>query len=191
MGNERGVEDSVRAFLTASIAPLVPGTDAETMGQFLERVVPLFPSFATLSWLVMMILNAALAQALLVKWGKAMRASPDYAATDVPEWASWALVAAAALKLLSSGDLEYLAQNLVVILAAPFFFVGLAVAHTLVRRTRMPGASLAVLYTFLMLFTWFAVLVAAIGFAEQWAKLRERFGQLPGGFTPRHQPEDE
>ena len=191
MGNEGGIEASVRDFLTNSIAPLLPSADSDQIGLFLDRVVPLFPSFATLSWLAMLMVNATLAQALLVKWGKAMRASPDYAAIETPEWISWALVAAAAFKLLSSGDLEYVAQNLVVILAAPFFFVGLAVVHTLLRRTRLTGAGLAAFYTCLMLFTWLAVLVAALGFAEQWAKLRERFGQAPGSLAPRHQPEDE
>jgi hypothetical protein len=191
MGNDGGVEASVRALLVSAITPLVPGAEVDQMSSLVDRVAPLFPSFATLSWLLMMLVNAALAQALLTKWGKAMRATPDYAQIELPEWTSWLLVVAAALKILSSGDLEYLAQNLVVVLAAPFFFVGLAVVHTLVRRTRFPGAGLAVFYTCLMLFSWFAVLVAAVGFAEQWARLRDRFGPLSGPLAPRPQPDDE
>ena len=181
----------MRTFLSEWFAALYSGVESDVTSQILERVVPLFPALATLSWLVVMIIDAALAQGLLVKWGKALRASPDYASIEAPEWAYWALVAAAALKLASSGDVEYLAQNLVVVLSAPFFFVGLAVAHTLVQRTRLPAASLIVFYFLLLISTWFAVLVAAIGFVEQWARLRVRYGSTSRDLTPRHQSEDE
>jgi hypothetical protein len=191
MGNDGGVEASIRAFLTGALGPLIPTEQTDEINVFLDRVVPLFPSFATLSWLVMLIANAALAQNLLTRWGKALRASPDYTQVQTPEWSYWLVIAAATLKILSTGDIEYLAQNLVLILGAPFFFVGLAVAHALVRRTRFPGSGLAAFYLFLMLFTWFGALVAAVGFLEPWTRLRDRFGAASAGLAPYRPPDDE
>jgi hypothetical protein len=132
----------------------------------------------------MLIANATLAQALVTKWGTALRASPDYTRIEAPEWSYWLLVAAAALKIVSNGDGEYLAQNLTAILAAPFFFVGLAVAHVMVRRARYPGLALAAFYAMLMFFTWFALVVAAIGFLEPWTRLRERYRSASRSLAP-------
>jgi hypothetical protein len=191
MGNEGGIEASIRSFLTISLAPMVSNTEMDQIGPFLDRVVPLFPSFATLSWLVMLTANAALAQSLLTKWGAALRAAPDYTQVAAPEWSYWLVVGAAGLKILTTGEFEYLFQNLVLILAAPFFFVGLAVAHVLVRRTRFPGAGLAAFYMLLMVFTWFGALVAAVGFLEPWTRLRDRFRPVPAALAPYREPNNE
>lgn len=191
MGAGTGVEASVRGFLSGALTPLVPATEADQLNDFLNRIVPLFPGFATMSWLVMLVANAALAQSALTKWGHALRATPDYASLDAPEYAYWLFVGAAGLKVVSTGDFEYLGQNLVLILASPFFFVGLAVAHTLARRTRFAGTALAGFYLLLMFFTWFAALVAAVGFFEPWTRLRERYGPGSTNLAPRTRPDDE
>lgn len=190
-GVQGGIEDSIRGFVSASFAQIMPVGPTDPGGEVVERIVPLFPAFATLSWLAMLIINAALAQALLVRWGKAMRPSPRYSAIDIPDWANWAIVGAATLKLASSDDLEYLAQNLVVILAGPFFLVGLAIAHSLVHRLKMPGLALGLFYFALMIFAWFPAALAALGFAEQWVRLRDRYGHTTRALAPHNQSEDE
>ncbi len=87
----------------------------------------------------------------------------------------------AADALLGPGELEYIGRNLVIILAVPFFFLGLAVIHALARRAVPMAMLLAVFYFVfygLLLFTgWAAMMaVAAIGLIEQWGGgLRRRF----------------
>lgn len=190
-GVQGGIEDSIRAFITASFAKLVPVGPNDPSNDVIERIVPLFPAFATLSWLAMLVINAAVAQAFLVRKQKALRPSPRYGAIEIPDWANWAIVGAAALKLASSDDLEYLAQNVVVILAGPFFLVGLAIAHCLSHRLKMPGLGLGLFYVALMIFAWFPAVLAALGFAEQWVRLRDRYGLTARALTPHNQSEDE
>ena len=194
-GVQGGIENSISSFVETIIAQIVKmmalDLNSDGIDVLADRMTMLFPAVTTLSWLLMMVVNATLAQALLVKWGKALRPSPRYRAIEVPEWAYWAIVTAAAVKLVSSGDVEYVAQNLVVILGAPFFLVGLAVAHSLAPRLKMPGLGLGLLYASFMILTLAPVVVAAVGFAEQWVRLRERYGRIASTLTPHSQSEDE
>jgi hypothetical protein len=193
MGTAGGVEASIREFLEVSFSQLMPIGDNDPGGEMIDRLVPMFPALAMLSWLAMLTINATLAQAILVKRGMALRASPHYRAIEAPEWAYWAIVAAAILKLLGTGEFEYLAQNLVMIFAAPFFFVGLAVVHSLADRLKSPATGLTIFYVLLsfMIFSWMGLLVTALGFAEQWLRLRDRYGRIARSLMPRNQSEDE
>lgn len=193
MGTENGMESSIRGFIEASLSQLMPIGENDPGGEVIDRLVPLFPAFAMLSWLGMLTINATMAQGILVKQGKALRASPHYRSIEAPEWAYWALVAAAALKLVSTGDAEFLAQNMTMILATPFFFVGLSVVHSLSGRLKAPTVGLTIFYVLLsfMIFSWLGFAVAALGFAEQWLKLRDLYGSRKPSLMPRNQSEDE
>ena len=143
-------------------------------------LIPLLPAAIVSSWLLMATLNAIAAQGLLTRLRKNRRPEPQYSSLEMPEWASWALVAAAAVALLSSGDLEFLARNLTMILATPFFFAGLGTAHQLVRRLGAPGMALAALYVVLLFSSWAAIAVAGLGIADQWTDLRRRYAPQQG-----------
>lgn len=188
-GTQGGIETSVNDFVEGIILQIVKmmAIDMSTadVDVLVGRMAALFPAVTTLSWLIMMLVNAAIAQALLVKWKKSLRASPRYSAIEAPEWAYWAIVAVAAVKLIGSGDLEYVAQNLVVILATPFFLVGLAVAHTLAPRLKFPGLGLGLIYASFFILPIAPVAVAAVGFAEHWLRLRDRYGRSASNLPPR------
>jgi len=113
--------------------------------------------------------------------GRNLRPSPAYAETTLPQWVSWPLVAAAALSLVGSGDIQFLGRNLAMVLAVPFFFVGLAVVHALARRVAYKGLILISFYVVLVLSGWAMVAVAGIGIAEQWFGVRNRFAGPPTG----------
>jgi len=190
-GIEASIADFVESFVTRVSQIAALNLDAEAINLLVNRAAALFPAMTALSWLFMMIANAVIAQALLVKWGKAQRPSPRYSMIEMPEWAYWVIVGAAVVKLLGSGDVEYVAQNVVIILGTPFFLVGLAVAHNIAPRLKMPGLGLGLLYASFFIFTWAPVVVAAVGFAEHWARLRDRYGRSAQTLAPRNQSEDE
>jgi hypothetical protein len=194
-GAQGGIENSINRFVETIITQIVKmmalDLNSDGVDLLVDRMTMLFPAVTTLSWLLMIVVNATVAQALLVKWNKALRPSPRYRSIEAPEWAYWAIVGAAAIKLIGSDDLEYVAQNLVVILGVPFFLVGLAVAHSLAHRLKMPGLGLGLLYASFLVLTWAPVAVAAMGFAEQWVRLRDRYGRIASTLTPHSQSEDE
>ena len=147
--------------------------------QFVALLTPLFPGVVGTTWVMLTVLNGAVAQALLVRMKRNLRPSPSFSGLALPHWMSWLVVGGATVALIGSGQMEYIGRNLVVILAVPFFFLGLAVIHAAIKRTPFPGALLAVFYLAFMFFGWIVFAVAGIGLAEQWAGLRQRFAS-PG-----------
>ena len=122
--------------------------------------------------------NATLAQRLVKKLGKNLRPTPTYNRLTLPDWISWFLVASASLALIGSGDIEYMGRNLAMITATPFFFVGLAIIHSVTRYVNFPMAMLLGTYLALLMTSWAAVVVAGVGIIEQWYNLRQRLPAL-------------
>lgn len=179
---EAGIEGSVRDLLAGAAsmaAPNLADVDRET---FVGYLAPLFIGASGVTWLLMLVVNAVLAQAVLARRGWNLRPTPNWSALTLPEWMTWPLVGTAVVALVSSGDMEYLAHNLVLIFAAPYFFLGLAVVHSLARLAPRKGLVLTAFYVTLGLFLAFAgAAVVGLGVIEQWAGVRRRFvGPGPG-----------
>jgi len=178
-GGEAGIENAVRGLLTA-VSGMIGNFDEETRTALVDQVAPLFPGFAAVIWLALLIGNAVLAQTLLTLRGLNRRPRPQWAALRLPAWFDWPLVGAAAVALISDGDIAYIARNVVVILLAAYFLVGLAVVHAFGQRSPSRGLMLATFYGMMMLFfVIVAALVAALGVAEQWIGVRRRFSAGP------------
>ncbi len=170
---EAGIEGAVSTYLDRAFQIMAPALGAADRVNVVAAFTPLFPGFVVTSWVVMTAVNGVLAQAGLVRLGRSLRPQTPLADLKLPEWMSALLVAAAAVALLAPGELEYIGRNLVVILAVPFFFLGLAVIHALARRAVPQTTLLAVFYFvfyILLLVTgdWAAVMVAGVGLVEQW-----------------------
>jgi predicted membrane protein DUF2232 len=170
-----GIEGEVRELLTTVGHVAAPGLDEADHRALAERLTPLFLGFSAITWLVMMIVNSGLAQSLLAARGWNRRPRPRWSQLRLPGWFDWVLVATAATALVTDGDAGFLARNIVMILLTPYFFVGLAVTHVVLRRAPMPGLAFAAFYGILLVFFLIAGgIVAAIGVIEQWIGLRDR-----------------
>jgi hypothetical protein len=182
LSSERGFQEIVADNLDYLLATMTPHLGDARRAHQVGMMAPMFPGAVGGSWLVMSVVNGALAQAILVRMQRNLRPSPAYVETTLPQWMSWPLVAAATLALVGSGDLQYLGRNLAIVLAVPFFFVGLAVVHTAVRRVAYKTLFLILFYLLLVTWEWMLVAVAGIGVVEQWIGLRIRLvGPSSGG----------
>ena len=171
----QGIEGEVRQLLAAVGQIAAPGLGEASRQALVDQLTPLFLGFSAITWLVMMIVNAGLAQSLLAARGWNRRPSPRWSRLRLPGWFDWVLVGTAATALVSSGDASFLARSILMILLTPYFFVGLAVTHVIVRRAPMPALMLAVFYLVLLVFFLIAAgIVAAIGVVEQWIGVRKR-----------------
>jgi Predicted membrane protein (DUF2232) len=170
-----GIEGEVRELLTTVGHVAAPGLDEADHRALVDRLTPLFLGFSAITWLVMMIVNSGLAQSLLAARGWNRRPRPRWSQLRLPGWFDWVLVATAATALVADGDAGFLARNIVMILLTPYFFVGLAVTHLVLRRAPMPVLALGAFYGILLVFFLIAGgIVAAIGVVEQWIGLRDR-----------------
>jgi len=177
-GESGGLEGTVRAALNAGLARLAPSADAVTRASAVDLWAPVFPGLAVASWMVMMLINGTLAQAILVRSGRNKRPSPRYSEIALPRWLAGALAATLALWLVGDGVLAFAGKSMTIIVALAYVLQGLAVVHSLSRGWAGRRLMLIVFYLLLLfLLGWRSVaLIAGLGLVEQWVGLRHRLG---------------
>ena len=173
--NGVGIEAAVTASLRQGLQALMPALPATDLDTAIGMLAAFFPGTVGASWLAMLVINAMLAQNILVRMGRNIRPAIDYDRLELPGWASWALVAAAVIALVGTGDVEYIGQNGAMVLVVPFFFLGLAVAHFLANRTAFPGTAVTTIYIAMLFSRWALLAVAGLGIIEQWVGIRRQF----------------
>jgi hypothetical protein len=179
-GVEGGLEGAARAFLEAKFETLGMDTGTPEIGRMIGLVVPYFPALVAASWFPMVVVNAVLAQGALTQFKRNRRPSPKFTTLDLPGWMTTAL-AVALLASFIPGRIGMIGQNAAIILTLPFFFLGLAVIHSLSHRIGPRGLFLGLVYVFLVLSGWLAIFIAGLGIIEQWALLRRRFAAAGKG----------
>ncbi|MBT7267543.1 MAG: DUF2232 domain-containing protein [Rhodospirillaceae bacterium] len=173
---EGGIVKVIEEFLDKILAARLQFGSPAQRHLLVERLVPLFPAISAASWILMTLVNSLLAQTILIRAGRNLRPAAQYSSINAPEWLYWGLVGAGLMALLGSGSFEYVGRNLAIVLAIPFFFIGLGVIHTLAKLLRSPSIALTAFYFLMVISSWAIFVVAIIGFFEEWNDLRHRFG---------------
>lgn len=174
MGQPGGLRGAIETFVVGSLRELgAIEPDVQPSPQ-LDQMLFLFPGLMGVSWLIMVVLNLALAQYLAMRMQWQRRPSPELGAMELPRWLWPALAAAALLSLLGGEGVGFVARAALIILIVPHGFLGLAVVHTLARRWSQPGLALALIYGSILILGWPLLLVVALGLVEDWAGLRQR-----------------
>jgi len=173
---EGGIVKVIEEFLDKILAARLQFGSPAQRHLLVERLVPLFPAISAASWILMTLINSLIAQTILIKAGRNLRPAVRYSSINAPEWLYWGLVGAGLMALLGSGSFEYVGRNLAIVLAIPFFFIGLDVIHTLAKLLRSPSIALTAFYFLMVISSWAIFVVAIIGFFEEWNDLRHRFG---------------
>jgi hypothetical protein len=170
-GLEAGVTSYVDGF-----RQMVAGTqDSAAVDRMLATLKRVFPLLVVTWWVIVISVNAHVAQKILVRTGQAKRPSPDLTTIALPPWILPVVVAAAAVALVGSGWLGFVATNIALILCVPYFLTGLAVLHAISARWNGRKAILIAVYLLLLLFGWPLIVVTGLGMMEYWVGLRQRF----------------
>ncbi len=157
-----------------------PGQADEERMTFADRIAGVFPGVAGVSWMLMMAVNGSLAQGVLTGFGKNIRPSPRLALIVLPPWLYYAIGLCLLIAIVASGSVGYIAGNLAIVFAVPFFFQGLGVVHALANRVSARTLVLSIFYLVLIVSGWLALVVTVAGFMEPFAKLRLRYGRPRG-----------
>ncbi|PCJ61558.1 MAG: hypothetical protein COA65_00960 [Rhodospirillaceae bacterium] len=181
-GSEHGVEATVSLFLSEALA-VFSESATPAVTNTLEWIAPFFPAFIIGSWLLLLVLNGALAQGLLTRFRQNIRPSPDFAKMALPGWLTYAIAGTTLVFFVAGpGTLEFFSRNLVLILCIPFFLLGLAVIHTFAKTAAKPSWVLVPFYSLLILFGGFAAMVVTgFGFVEQTVGIRRRIARYQEG----------
>jgi len=172
LGGPDGLQATLRDIIARALDHLTERSlpDRDRVAATLASVIP---GIAAASWMVMAVINGALAQGVLVRFGVAWRPSPDLANLGLPRWMTAALGGAALVTLLGE-PWRFLGINLMIALSVPFCLGGLAVLHAAVRRLPHPGIALVAFYTLAGMFGWPLLVAAILGLFEAWLGLRRR-----------------
>ncbi len=179
-GGGGDLPDAIRARFQEGLTQFQGDPDTAAVAARLEMwgdvLANFLPAILACVWLVVLSLNAIVAQGALARGAHAKRPSPRLSSIEAPGWVMYALAAALLAWVTGLDGLEFLGQNLAPVLAIPFFFVGLAVVHSFARRFSGRALILAAFYMILILLGFLAMLpVTAIGFAETWTQFRRRW----------------
>ncbi|MDR3514377.1 MAG: DUF2232 domain-containing protein [Azospirillaceae bacterium] len=171
-------DGGLQGLIISVLVTMLRGTVAMAEGPAMEAaatVAPMIPGMVAISWLLMVIGNAILAQGALLRFHRNLRPSMRIADVVLPPWLTVALVIAIVVAVLADGAPRFVAVNIAIVAALPIFFGGLAVVHALAERIPARAVVLGAFYVVLMLFGWPALIVVGLGIIEQWVGLRRRF----------------
>ncbi len=157
-----------------ALGPTAPVSEQD-IAALADLMAAFFPAMVAGTWLVLLAVNAALAQGGLSRFGRAILPTPDIADLRLPRWYVMGLVAAVALSYLDGG-LGYLGANTVPIVLLGYLFVGLGVMHAILRRWSSGMFWLVTVYFLLFLFGWLAVPIIFVGLLDTLFDFRNRFG---------------
>ena len=176
-----GYPGAVRAWLAGGLEQLTPaGIEPKAVERAVDQLSAVAPGVAAIFWILLMTINGSLAQGLLVGMGRNLRPSPPIATLEIPAWPYYVFGAAVVAAIVLDATPGYIARNLAIAFAVPFFFQGLAVAHALINRFKAWRFSLFVFYLVLIVAGWPAVFVTAMGLAEPFLRVRLRYGRPRG-----------
>ncbi|MGB0681788.1 MAG: DUF2232 domain-containing protein [Magnetovibrionaceae bacterium] len=178
MMDQPGFAGSVEAVLGVWMDQTAGALPMEARDTLVEQIRLILPGMAAVSFVVLVSVNAIIAVGFTAKRGQSIRPRPVYSEVRLPEWAAIAMVASAALAVVTSGDLGYLGRNLAIAFAAAWCFQGLAVAHVAARKIPASGLALGVMYGLLFFGGMSSFLIAAfIGLLDHLLDLRGRIKQ--------------
>ena len=134
----------------------------------LIKLFPILPGFFAFSWGIMILINGALAQGLLVRFKQNLRPSPSLSNLAASKSFLIAFALFILLSFVGVGYLEILGKNGALVLAFPFFLVGLGVIHRWLHKTSYATVGLTVFYFVLSLFLWPIAFVILLGILKPW-----------------------
>ncbi len=172
-GEADGLRGASREFLHAALGVMLGDAQPERLAVFVDVVARFLPATVLAFWQLMVIASGVLAQSVLTRFGRNMRPGAPFAGLELPGW-SIIVLAVCGAAALTPGGIGYLGQNGAVVMAIPFFFLGLSVIHALARRWRGRRLVLSLVYMLMIILGWPAVLVAGLGIVEPWVRLRGR-----------------
>lgn len=139
-----------------------------------DQIIRFLPAIMAISAMLGTLINAIVAQMILVKLHKNQRSTPPVSVIELSWWLWIALALCGLAALLLKGSSGQFFMNAVLILLFAFLFEGLGIVHILFARY-IPGKMfLWIFYISMIVFGWPILIVIVLGLFEPWVKLRKR-----------------
>jgi hypothetical protein len=183
---ESSVEATLAEVLERVVAAIAVEADPESVKAMAAALARYMPALVLAGWIVMTVINAVLGLQVAKRFASPQRPEPTWSAMTLPGWLMTATAAAALAALVGRGTtVGFVGGNAALALCVPYALLGFAVAHTFAAGARYPWLVLGGVYLVVVLLGWPLLVMAAVGFAEDWIGLRRHVA------GPRPEPEDE
>ena len=134
----------------------------------LIKLIPVLPGLFAFSWCVMVLVNGALAQGLLVRFQHNLRPSPSLRSLTISPSFMIAFGVCLLLSVVGVGYIDAFGKSGSFVLSFPFFFVGLGMVHQWLNRISYPTLWLTLFYLSLCFLFWPIILVVLLGLLRPW-----------------------
>ncbi|MDF3033754.1 MAG: rane protein [Alphaproteobacteria bacterium] len=149
--------------------------DEQAFRNLHEQIIPLLPGISSISWIMMCLVNASLAQRLAVKGHLTQRPYP--LPQDSQLYENWDLVLAAGLLLILT-DISlfaFMGKNIALMSCVPLFLVGLKVVYAWLKQFDNPKFWVAGVIFMSIFLVWPAMFIVMFGILEPTARLSQRW----------------
>lgn len=175
---DHGITYLIEQFLWRGAEFMLDDPSGSEGKQFIQSLAYVFPAILSTFWAIMVVVNAILAQGILVRCRANIRSSPTLSETTVPARLVIPLGLSVGASLMPN-TIGFIGTGLAAIFCIPYFFLGLAVIHVVSRTWPLRGLLLGLVYvvvglSWLSLEIWAALFVVTLGVLEQWVCIRAR-----------------
>ncbi len=179
-GDEGGVWQQVAILVHTTFEAMSAELPKDSESPFNEATVEFFvrvlPAVLAASWMLGIVVDAALAQTILRRAGKNIRPLADITDFRLPNWLAAIFLGAMAIALWLPGDFSIIGIAVSGVIATAYFFQGLAVVHALARNMKVGKFFLVPFYMLLIIFVgWLTIVVFGLGLVDQAVGFRDRF----------------
>ncbi len=132
-----------------------------------------FPALLLISFLVASSLTYFTVYRVWLRWGKEQIFPPfSFAHWSLPEYLIWALIAAGFLIFLPIAPVQFVAQNLLLVVLFFYLLQGLAIVHFYLQKGKIPFFLRGLGYVLLLIQPVFLLVVTALGVFDLWVNFR-------------------
>jgi hypothetical protein len=184
--------DAITGTLRRGLMRILRATDPQPSGesdQFIDALVMIAPSAATIVSMLTLTLNLWLGAKVTATSGRLRRPWPELMSAELPPMTLVALCVAIAF-CFTGGLAAIIAQIAASALMMAYALTGFAVLHTLTLALKSRAFWLSAIYFVVFIFGWPVIVMVALGLADAVFGFRERFlrGRPPPLPTPETHP---
>ncbi|MBM3632574.1 MAG: hypothetical protein FJX03_02545 [Alphaproteobacteria bacterium] len=149
--------------------------DEQAFKSLHSNVIQLLPAISSISWIMMCLVNASIAQRFAVKNELALRPYPLPKDTQVYEYWDLILVLSLMLILTEAPLFAFIGKNIAIISCIPIFFVGLKVVYAWLNQFDNPKLWMVTIVFMSIFLVWPGIVIVMFGVLEPTLRLCQRW----------------
>jgi len=152
------------------------GTDAQALETYAKAfmliISKIYPSLMIIGTGFALWLNVVIAKPLFRLWKLKYPSFEPMDRWQSPEWLVWGVIISGFALFLSSGSIEFLAINALIVILAIYIFHGLSIVLFFLNKYKVPTWIRVGAYVLIMVQQLFFVVLILAGLFDQWADFR-------------------